>query len=487
MTFSVQHALSPLSVPVSRGLKLSVITPVYNERHVVEASLRRVLALRHELISELELVVVDDCSRDGSSEILLRLAAEDERIKLVRHDRNMGKGAALRTGIAHTTGDVTIFHDADLEYNPEDIPLVLVPFLQEGADAVFGSRYISAPYRRALMYRHTQTNRMLTFLSNLFTDLAITDMETCYKAIRTPLLKSIPIRSNDFRIEVEIVAKLAKRRAMVFEVPIRYLPRSYEEGKKIRARDGVLALLAMVRYALIDDIYQDDEYGSRILTEMEHARRFNLWMGDVLRPWIGDRVLEIGAGVGTLTNQFIPRDMYLASDINPHYLSYLRSYALGKPYLEVRKIDATTGTDFGGLEGRFDTALMINVLEHVSDPAASLRHLHRALESGGRAVILVPQHPQLFGTLDEVLGHTVRYTPELIEHQMTEAGFRVETVFDFNRFSVPGWWLNGKILKKKSFSRIQLKILDTMLPVVRRLDRFFPWSGLSLIAIGVKD
>lgn len=487
MTFSVQHALSPVSVPVSRGLKLSVITPVYNERHVVEASLRRVLALRHELISELELVVVDDCSRDGSSEILQRLAAEDDRIKLVRHARNMGKGAALRTGIAHTTGDVTIFHDADLEYNPEDIPLVLVPFLQEGADAVFGSRYISAPYRRALMYRHTQTNRMLTFLSNVFTDLAITDMETCYKAIRTPLLKSIPIRSNDFRIEVEIVAKLAKRRAMVFEVPIRYLPRSYEEGKKIRVRDGVLALLAMVKYALIDDIYQDDEYGSRILTEMEHARRFNLWMGDVLRPWIGDRVLEIGAGVGTLTNQFIPRDMYLASDINPHYLSYLRSYALGKPYLEVRKIDATTGTDFAGLEGRFDTALMINVLEHVSDPAASLRHLHRALESGGRAVILVPQHPRLFGTLDEVLGHTVRYTRGLIEHQMTEAGFRVETIFDFNRFSVPGWWLNGKILKKKNFSRIQLKILDTMLPIVGRLDRVFPWSGLSLIAIGVKD
>ena len=123
-----------------RALKLSVVAPVYNERHVVEASLRRVLALRHELISDLELIVVDDCSRDGSREILERLAAEDTRIKLIRHEKNAGKGAALRTAFEHVTGDVTVIHDADLEYNPEDLPELLVPFVREGADAVLGSR-----------------------------------------------------------------------------------------------------------------------------------------------------------------------------------------------------------------------------------------------------------------------------------------------------------------------------------------------------------
>ena len=337
------------------------------------------------------------------------------------------------------------------------------------------------------MYRHTQVNRLLTFVSNLFTDLAITDVETCYKAIRTPLLRSIPIRSNDFRFEVEIVAKLAKRRALVFEVPIRYLPRSYEEGKKIRARDGFLALLAIIKYWLVDDVYQEDEYGSRILSEMENARRFNLWMGDVLRPHVGDRVLEIGAGIGTLTNQFIPRDTYLASDINPHYLSYLRSYSLGKPYLQVRKIDATQQTDFAGLDGSFDTALMVNVLEHVPDPIAALRNLHRSLQKGGRAVILVPQHPRLLGTLDEVLEHKMRYTPAQLVEQLESAGFRVEKVFDFNRFSVPGWWLNGKILRKKTFSRLQLKVLETLLPIIRRIDRLWPWRGLSVIGVAVKD
>lgn len=470
-----------------RALKLSVVTPVYNERHVVETSLRRVLALKHELISELEVVVVDDCSRDGSREILERLAAEDPRIKLFRHEKNAGKGAALRTGFAHVTGDVTIVHDADLEYHPDDIPALLVPFVNDGADAVLGSRYVAGPYRRALMYRHTQVNRLLTFLSNLFTDLAITDMETCYKAIRTPLLKSIPIRSNDFRFEVEIVAKLAKRRALVFEVPIRYFPRSYEEGKKIRAKDGLLAVLAMVKYWLVDDLYQHDEYGSALLQELEHARRMNLWTGRRLRPYVGDRVLELDAGLGTLTNQFIPRDAYVATDVNPHYLSYLRSYALGKPYLQVRKLDATRPDDFAGLEGRFDTALAINVIENLEDPRALLQHLHQTLEDGGRAVVLVPAHPRLYGTMDVALDRKRRYTRASLVQELEGAGFRVQKVFDFNRFSVPGWWVNGKIFRRKRFSRLQLKTLEVLLPVVRRIDRMLPWRGLSLIAIARKE
>ena len=242
-------------------------------------------------------------------------------------------------------------HDADLEYNPGDIPALLVPFAREGADAVFGSRYLSAAYRRALMHRHTVINGILTSLSNWLTDLNLTDIETAYKAINTTLFKSIPIRSNDFRFEVEIVSKLAKRRARVFEVPIRYLPRSHEEGKKIRARDGLLALIAMMRFALVDDLYREDEYGSHILVELERARRFNLWLGQTLRPYLGDRVLEIGAGIGNLTSQFIPRELYIASDINPHYLHYLRSYSLGKPYLRVLEIDAGNPAHFLGLKG----------------------------------------------------------------------------------------------------------------------------------------
>jgi glycosyltransferase involved in cell wall biosynthesis len=488
--FLIRSQLFPFSAEgraQPTAFRLSVLVPVYNERHVVEASLQRLQALEHELIAGLEIIIVDDCSTDGTSDVLTRLAAEDDRITLIRHEQNMGKGAAVRTAIARATGDITIVHDADLEYNPEDIPSLLVPFARESADAVFGSRYLSASYRRVLMHRHTMINRALTFICNWFTDLNLTDLETGYKAINTTLLKSIPLRSNDFRFEVEIVFKLVKRRARIFEAPIRYVPRSYEEGKKIGARDGLKALRAILRYWLIDDIYKDDEYGSHILRELEHARRFNLWMGDTLRPYIGDRVLEIGAGIATLTNQFIPRELYVVSDINPHYLHYLRAYSFGKPYLYVMEIDASKPSHFSGLEEKFDTALMINVLEHVPDEQVALKNVWSALEPGGRIVVLVPQHPALYGTLDQALEHRERYAAEGLERSLAGAKFRVEAVLDFNRVAVPGWWLNGKLLRRKTFSRVQLKTLNTAMPLIRRVDRLCPWPGLSLIAIGVKE
>lgn len=469
------------------SFRLSVLVPVYNERHVVATSLRRVLALEDQIINGLEVIVVDDRSTDGSWEVLQRLAAQDSRITLLRHERNQGKGAAVRTALEHATGDISIIHDADLECNPADIPSLLLPFAREGADAVFGSRFLSAPYRRALKFRHTLLNKTITYLSNWLTDLYLTDVETCYKAIKTTLFKSIPLRSKDFRFEVEIVSKLAKRRARIFESPIRYLPRSQEEGKKIRALDGLLAIMAMLRFALIDDLYKEDEYGSHILTDLERARRFNLWMGDVLRPFVGDRVLEIGAGIGNLLNQFIPRELYIASDKNPHYLNFLRATSWGKPYLRVLKINAANPKHFEGLEQRFDTALMVNVLAHVPDEQVALQNVWRSLEPGGKAIILVPQHPALYGTLDEALEHRERYTRAGLKRALTDAGFRVEEMFDFNRFSVPGWWFNGKVLHRKRFSRIQLRLVSSSMPLLRRMDWMWPWSGLSLIAIGVKD
>jgi glycosyltransferase involved in cell wall biosynthesis len=465
---------------------LSVLIPVYNERHVVDESVRRLLALEHELINKLEVIVVDDCSMDGTSEILHRLASEDSRITLIRHEQNKGKGAAVRTGIALATGDITIIHDADLEYNPEDIPALLAPFAKEGADAVFGSRYLPNPYRRALMYRHTMMNRSLTFICNWFTNLHLTDLETGYKAINTTLLKSIPLRSNDFRFEVEIAFKLAKRRAVIFEAPISYAPRSYQEGKKIGATDGLRALRAILHFWMVDDLYREDEYGSHILVGLEHTRRFTVWMGDTLRPYVGNRVLEIGAGIATLTNQFIPRELYVASDVNPNYLHYLRSYSVGKPYFRVMRIDASKRSDFDGLEDVFDTIIMVNVLEHVPDGLQALRNLRSALKPGGRVIIVVPQHPALSGTLDEALEHRERYVIDGLRQSLDGAGFHVEKVFDFNRTAVPGWWLNGKLLRRTKFSRLQLKVFDTIMPLVRRIDRLVPWGGLSLIAIAVK-
>jgi glycosyltransferase involved in cell wall biosynthesis len=477
-------ALEPSPPP--KSVSLSVLTPVYNERHLVAASLARVLALESDAISRLELIAVDDCSTDGSWEVLQQLADCDPRLQLVRHPRNMGKGAAIRTALARATGDVCMVHDADMEYNPTDIPALLRPFINEGADAVFGSRYMSAPYRRALMHRHTMVNKTLTTISNWFTDLSLSDIETCYKLVNTRLLKSMPLRSDDFRFEIEVTFKLAKRRARVFEVPIRYLPRSHEEGKKIRATDGILAIAAMLKYWLIDDIYAEDQYGSSILANLQSARRFNKWMADVLRPYVGDRVLEIGAGIGTLTGQFIPRDLYVASDINPVYVDYLGSYAMGKPYLHVSQLDVARVDGLAPFAGTFDTVLMINVLEHVGGEQLALHNVHSALAPGGRAVILVPQHPRLYNSLDVALEHRERYTADGLRASLERGGFRVQAIFDFNRTAVPGWWFNGKVLRRKRFSRVQLKMLELLMPAIRRMDWLWPWKGLSLVGVGLK-
>ncbi|HEX2463400.1 MAG TPA: glycosyltransferase, partial [Thermoanaerobaculia bacterium] len=422
----------------------------------------------------------------GSREILRELAAREPRIDYVEHDRNRGKGAAVRTGIARARGAVTLIHDADLEYDPRDIPALLRPFLEASADAVFGSRFLGGEYRRVLYFAHTLGNRLITFSADFFTDLNLTDVETCYKAVRTRLLQSIPIRSNDFRLEIELTFKLAKRGARIFEVPISYAGRTYEEGKKIGIFDGVLAFLAMLRWWIVDDIYDPDEYGSNILVALSEVPRFNRWMADTVRPFVGQRVLEIGAGIGNLTRALMPRDRYTATDINPHYLDYLSNFAESRPYLDVRRLDLADPSATDGLAGRYDTVVCLNVLEHVAQESQGARNLLSVLAPGGRAIVLVPQGPGLYGTLDRVLGHERRYTTAMLQTTLEGAGFEVERIFGFNRASRPGWWLNGTLLKRERFSRIQLKVLDWMIWLIRRIDRLLPWPGVSLIAVARK-
>ena len=448
---------------------LSVIMPVYNERYLVGECVRRVLAVDSPLISRLDLIIVDDGSTDGSREILRALAAEHpHRITYVEHQKNAGKGAAVCTGVAHARGSVTVIQDADLEYNPRDLPRLMVPFVQNTADAVFGSRFLTSEYRRALYYRHRLGNHLLTAMSNLLTDIDLTDMETCYKAVRTELLHSIPIRSRDFRLEVELTFKLAKRGARIFEVPISYAGRTYEEGKKIGFKDALRAVGAMLHWWLIDDMYKPDEYGSNILVDLLAVPHFNRWLGDVLRPYVGARVLEIGAGIGNLSSTLLPRDRYTVSDINPQYLRYLQNFADGKPYMDVRRVDLGRGEDFAALDGCYDTVVLINLLEHMADEQRSLRNVRATLEPGGRAIILVPQNPALYGSLDEVLGHQRRYTRDDLQAALAGAGFTVESIFDFNRVTTPAWWLNGQVLRRLRFSAVHLKLVNSFTWLFRR-------------------
>ncbi len=487
---------------------LSVLVPAYNEQHLVATSLARLEVLESSpLLDTIQVIVVDDCSRDATGDALRAFAGErgvawredgpvENGVELKAHGRkgriewvflghvlNGGKGAAIRTAIGEATGAISVIHDADLEYHPRDLLRIVKVLVEEEADAVFGSRFAGGEARRVLLFRHELGNRLLTFLTNWITNLNLTDMETCYKAVRTDLLKSIPIVSNDFRLEPELTIKLAKREARIFEVPISYSGRTYQEGKKIRWTDGVKAFLAMVRFWLSDRVYVEDAYGSQILGRLSRAPRFNAWMADTIRPFCGRRVLEIGSGTGNLTRRLVPRDAYVASDINPLYLQTLRHLTHDRPYLDVTLTDVTRGESFPEVDGGFDTVVCLNVIEHVDDDRAALANIRRVLAPEGRAIVLVPQQPALMGTLDEVLGHRRRYTEATLRQAALDAGFEVERMLPFNRVGTPAWWLNGRLLKRRHFGLAQVAALNLLTPIFRRVDRALPFPALSRVAV----
>src|SRR5688572_18642842 len=227
-------------------MKLSVVMPVYNEERTLREIVGRVLAQPYEI----ELVLVDDCSRDGTATIMGELAAAHPNVRCFHHERNQGKGGALATGFKQVSGDVVVIQDADLEYDPSDYKVLLRPILEGRADVVFGSRFLGGPYVRVHMFWHYVGNRMLTLLSNMFTNINLTDMETCYKVFKRHIADQLDIQSRTFAVEPELTAKVARLRARIYEVPISYAGRDYSEGKKIGPKDAVIALFAILRWSL---------------------------------------------------------------------------------------------------------------------------------------------------------------------------------------------------------------------------------------------
>jgi glycosyltransferase involved in cell wall biosynthesis/phospholipid N-methyltransferase len=467
-------------------VKLSILMPVYNERTVVERCIALVLAAPLPENMDRELIVVDDCSTDGAYAILERLAAAHPEIQLYRHPVNQGKGAAVRSAIQYATGDFSLIQDADLEYDPAEYPILLKPLLDGRADAVFGSRYLAGEQTRVLPFWHSLINKTLTLISNMFCNLNLTDMETCYKVFRTDLLKSIPIRSERFGFEPEIVMKSAKRKFRIYEVPISYHGRTYEEGKKIGWKDGIKALGVVLKFWLVDDLYATP-YGRGLLNNLNGTPQYLSWLAREVRPHLGDTVLELGAGIGNLAGRLMSRRLlYVAAEKDPLYLHALRNRFLRTPNVRVQRIDPEDPAEFEGCDGGFDTVLCLNVLEYVTEPRETIESSRGCLNSGGTLVVLTPQRQSLYGTLDQSMGHKRRFQREQLVQLLTGAGFHVQRAYSLNKIGTPPWWIYSKMLGRVNINKVTLKIFDKTVWLWRRIDPVLPWPGLSLVLVARK-
>ena len=470
-------------MPLTPPRLLSVLMPVYNEARTLRTIVGRVLATPVAL--PIELVCVDDGSRDRSADILDELAADDSRVRVIRQPRNMGKGAAIRRAIEEMHGDIGLIQDADLEYDPQDYPALIAPILEGKADAVFGSRFASAGQRKVLLYWHTVANHVLTWMTNVLNDINLTDMETCYKAVRGDVLRQTPLHSDRFGIEPELTTRLAQWNIRLYEVPISYHGRSVAEGKKIGWKDAVSAVWTLLKYRVIDDRFTTHD-GYYVLQSMRRARGLNRWILDQFRPYLGARVLEAGCGIGNFTELLLDRERLICLDNDPLYVEMLE-WRLGHlENVSTRKFDLSDSAAYETLrDERIDTVVCLNVLEHIAPDEQVLRAYFDLLDPGGHAIILVPAHPSLYGPCDEALGHERRYTAPELHTKLQHAGFEVVMMEEFNRLGVPGWYLNKK-LGRRDLNPRQMRAFEWLLPVAKLMESMKLGRGLSLIGVGRK-
>ncbi len=477
------------STSAKRGSVLfSILIPVYNEQAYLARVVERVLAAPLPNGVERELILVDDCSTDRTPEVIASIVARyPDKIRAFRQPKNQGKGAAIRRAIQETKGDYAIIQDADLEYNPNEYSLVLAPLLDGRADVVYGSRFATRETRKIVNYHHKLGNLFLTHLSNWTTGLDLTDMETCYKAFRVDVLKSIPLRSDRFGIEPEITAKIAKRGWTVYEVPISYNGRRYSEGKKIGWKDGVSAIRTIVKYWLVDDCFHDGASDGDNPQTFERSRL--LTKATVVKsvPFLGLQTLEIGAGQGEASRYLPQKELLTLADADAKNVKFLRAGYDGNAVVDVARLrlDANSAQtapllDFSDSSQssenastaqfsqsvKYDAIVAFNRIDALQfDNPKAFGRLRSLLKSNGRVVFTLPAYG------------SESYSEREIKLRLANAGFHAEKI---ERFDALATLLGER--DQKTPSRFKLKVYDSLFRWTRWLDNFLPGARFFVVA-----
>lgn len=459
---------------------LSIVIPVYNEKNTILEILRQVQAAPFEK----QIIIVDDGSSDGTRELLKNIQAPN--ITVLFNEKNRGKGFSLRRGFEKATGDIVIIQDADLEYYPDEYGLLIKNIIDKKADVVYGTRFYGA--RRVFHFYHYLGNKLLNGIANILYDANLSDLMTCYKAFRADALKKLRLCADGFGIEAEITAQVFKHRMRVYEVPISYNGRDYDEGKKITARDFFRSVGWLLRC-----LNAPADIGAETLYQMKALKNNNRWLLDQITPYLGKNILEVGSGIGNLSHLLTaplakPGQVFILTDINDTYLESLRAKFIGNPDVVVLKHDIAAD-DPGPLAARrIDTIVNINVLEHIPNDDLALSNMFRILAPGGRLLLAVPALKFLHGTLDKNLDHVRRYEKDELRAKLEKNKFLVEKISFHNALATAGWYLNGRVLRRKMLPGFQGRCFDALVPLLKKLENKLRLPfGLSLIAICKKS
>ncbi len=474
---------------------LSAVMPCYDEEATVEGILRRVLASLYIA----EIVVVDDGSRDRTAEIVGKMAATEERLRLFVQPFNMGKGAALQRGFLEVTQPYVVIQDADLEYDPAEYAALMGPLLNGDADIVFGSRFHSGHAHRVLYFWHAVGNKLLTFGSKVMTNLNLTDIQTCYKAFRREVLDSLTLEEARFGIEPEMTAKMAAGGWRIWEVGISYSGRTYAEGKKIGMKDAIRAGWCVLRYSQLGERLargrarrlgpqQEDEVSAPGLAPALHhlgqCDNYPDWISDQVVPHLRGRVHDVGAGTGTVARRLVEHGLVAVSEPEPAFAESLRQTFANQPVtvVEAGLPDAVREVDA-------ETVVLINVLEHLADDTGALRSITEELPAGGRLILFVPAHEALYSESDRAVGHYRRYSRVGIVNKLSRAGLNVLEACYVNPLGAALWLGYSRVLGRRPEQDAAAGLFDRFLvKPLRRLEAGRrPRFGQSIVAVAERS